>query len=122
MKKILCILTLLIAVSFGTLFATEPSPSMAKQSIRVTTRNKGGSNTISRAPVILNIEITYDENLHYLALSTDSEAEAEVYLYKDDMVVGYASEINCVFDVYEYGEYVVVIDSEYWSGEFVLDL
>ena len=122
MKSIFCILSLLMAISFGSMYAADPEPSAAKQTVRVKTSYKDKSQHISRAPLILNIEVTYDENLHYLSLSTDSEADAEVYLYKDEVLIGYAPEINCTFDVYEYGEYVIVIDSDAWAGEFVLDL
>lgn len=122
MKKILCILGLLMAISLGSVYAADPEPSTAKQTVKVKTQYKKDTSGFNRAPLVLDIEVTYDENLHYLSLYTDSDVDAEVYLYKDNVIVGYAPEINCTFDVYEYGEYVIVIDSEAWSGEFVLDL
>ena len=75
-----------------------------------------------RAPMSMNIEAYYDQVRHSIKIYYDGEADGEVFLYLNDNVVGYSSEINTTFQIEEPGIYRVDILCDSWIAEGSIQL
>lgn len=65
----------------------------------------------------MNIEAYYDQVRHSIKIYYDGEADGEVFLYLNDNIVGYSSEINTTFQIEEPGIYRIEILGESWIAE-----
>ena len=70
-----------------------------------------------RAPIRVNIEAYYNEENGTLEICYDGEATGEAFLYLNDNIVGYSSEINTTFQIEEPGIYRIEILGESWIAE-----
>ena len=75
-----------------------------------------------RAPMRINIEAYYNEVDGTLDICYDGEAVGEVFLYLDDTIVGYDSEINTSFPISSSDLYKIEIISETWVATGYIQL
>ncbi len=65
----------------------------------------------------INIKAYYNTESHSINIWYDGESDGEVFLYLNDNVVGYSSEINTTFQIEEPGIYRIEILGESWIAE-----
>ena len=70
----------------------------------------------------ITIEAYYNEENGTLEICYDGEATGETFLYVNDNIVGYSSEINTTFQIEEPGIYRIEILGESWIAEGSLQL
>lgn len=79
--------------------------------------------TVHRSPMHVYISAYYDASTNTIEISYDGEAEGEVYLYLDDMVIGYSADINTELPLPSYsGSYTIEIVSGSWTAYGYLQL
>lgn len=83
--------------------------------------NNGDSNR-HRTPMYINIKAYYNTESRSINIWYDGEAYGEVFLYLNDNVVGYSSEINTTFQIEEPGLYRIEILGESWIAEGSIQL
>lgn len=77
-------------------------------------QTKQPATTVHRAPMRINVEAYYNEADGTLEVCYDGEASGEVFLYRDNSLIGYDSEINTSFQILESGNYKIEIVAECW--------
>lgn len=65
----------------------------------------------------INIKAYYNTESRSINIWHDGESDGEVFLYLNDNVVGYSSEINTTFQIEEPGIYRIEILGESWIAE-----
>lgn len=65
----------------------------------------------------INIKAYYNTESRSINIWYDGESDGEVFLYLNDNVVGYSSEINTTFRIEEPGIYRIEILGESWIAE-----
>lgn len=117
MKK----LFLIITVTFTTVFS-----SFAEDERVPVTIHKEDCNTKKmtpdRAPMRIPVDVYYNIENRVIKVEGSETIDAEVYLYnKYEELVDYSSTINAEFQLTMPGEYTVLIQSEYWYAEAVVN-
>ncbi len=69
-----------------------------------------------RAPMRVGVEAWYDSNLGTISISYSGEANGEVNLYCDGVLVDNSSEINTTFMVADHGLYTIEILTDSWTA------
>lgn len=117
MKKILSLILVMIAFHLQSVAQESPGRSSTVR-IELETQQKNNSNhPVHRAPIRVNIEAYYNEENGTLEICYDGEATGEAFLYLNDNIVGYSSEINTTFQIEEPGIYRIEILGESWIAE-----
>lgn len=119
MKKILSLILVMMAVTLPVI-AQESSSSSSSSTRRVgleVTQTYGHPTTAHRAPMRINIEAYYNEGDDTLEICYDGEAVGEVYLYINDTIVGYDSELNTSFQISTPGLYRIEVIGETWIAQ-----
>ena len=79
--------------------------------------------SVKRAPGIIDIEVYYNENTHTIEILYDGESIGEVFIYLDDKIVGYSSDINTIISLpSENGNYKIEIITDYWIAIGYIEL
>lgn len=104
--------------------AQEPDNRSASQKVGLEFhRTTVGHPTVHRTPMHLNIEAYYNVDTHTINILYDGECNGEVYLYLNDTVINYSSEINTSFQISgEPGLYQIGIIGENWVAQGCLQL
>lgn len=122
MKKILSLILVMIAFHLQSVAQESPGRSSTVR-IELETQQKNNSNhPVHRAPIRVNIEAYYNEENGTLEICYDGEATGEAFLYLNDNIVGYSSEINCSFQISASGLYRIEIISETWIANGYIQL
>ena len=79
--------------------------------------NNNGNPDRHRTPMHINIKAYYNTESRSINIWYDGESDGEVFLYLNDNVVGYSSEINTTFRIEELGIYRIEILGESWIAE-----
>lgn len=117
MKKIISLILVMITVAFQSI-AQESSNSSSTIRIELETQQTKNSNhPVHRAPMRINIEAYYNEGDGTLEICYDGDAVGEVYLYINDTIVGYDSELNTSFQISTPGLYRIEIIGETWIAQ-----
>lgn len=122
MKKIITLFLLMIAIALPSI-AQQSSGHTSDRPISLEVRQtKAPSGRVHRAPMRINIEAYYNEADGTLEICYDGEAVGEVYLYLNDTIVGYDSEINTSFPISSSDLYKIEIISETWVATGYIQL
>lgn len=122
MKKIITLFLLMIAIALPSI-AQGSSGHTSDRPVSLEVRQTKGSTThMHRAPMRINIEAYYNEVDGTLEICYDGEAVGEVYLYLNDTIVGYDSEINTSFPISSSDLYKIEIISETWVATGYIQL
>lgn len=119
MRKIILIFTAIMAL-FPSMIAW-PAEDKPSSEVPLKYYKKGNQDKVERSIFRLDISVTYDSETHLLKVNAD-EIEAEVFLYLNDNIVGYSSEINTTFRIEEPGIYRIEILGESWIAEGSIQL
>lgn len=122
MKKILSLILVMMAVTLPVIAQESSSSSSTKRVGLEVTQTYGRPTTAHRAPMRINIEAYYNEGNGTLDICYDGEASGEVYLYINDTIVGYDSELNTSFQISTPGLYRIEIISETWIAQGYIQL
>ena len=116
MKKIISLFLLMISIALPSI-AQQSSGHTSDRPVSLEVRQtKGSGSRMHRAPIRINIEAYYNEVDGTLDICYDGEAVGEVFLYLDDTIVGYDSEINTSFPIPSSGLYKIEIITDSWTG------
>lgn len=122
MKKILSVILTVMTIVLP--IAAQESTS-GSSTVRVgleITQTQEKATTVHRAPMRINIEAFYDGGSGTLNICYDGEAVGEVYLYLNDNIIGYDSELNTLFQISTPGLYRIEIIGETWIAQGYLQL
>lgn len=78
--------------------------------------------TILHAPMRINIEAYYNNQSGVLDICYDGEAMGETFLYLNDNIIEYDSEINSSFQISTPGLYKIEIITETWIATGYIQL
>lgn len=84
--------------------------------------NPNKNTSVDRAPMYIDLEAFYDSESQTINVCYDGEIEGEVYLYLNENVVGYDSEINTSFQISSPGLYKIEVISESWIATGYIQL
>lgn len=122
MKKIISLFLLMISIALPSI-AQQSSGHTSDRPVSLEVRQtKGSGSRMHRAPMRINIEAYYNEVDGTLDICYDGEAVGEVFLYLDDTIVGYDSEINTSFPISSSDLYKIEIISETWVATGYIQL
>lgn len=114
MKQILSLILVMIAVAIPVI-AQEPSNSSSDRRVSMEVyQTKGTTTTAHRAPMRITIEAWYNTESKSINILYDGEATGEVFLYLNDALIDYSSEINTSFPIPTSGIYRIEIIGETW--------
>ena len=122
MKKILSLILVMMAVTLPVIAQESSSSSSTKRVGLEVTQTYGRPTTAHRAPMRINIEAYYNEGNGTLDICYDGAASGEVYLYINDTIVGYDSELNTSFQISTPGLYRIEIISATWIAQGYIQL
>lgn len=123
--KLRSILSLIIAILASSLpmMGQQASTNSSKRRVGLEVRQtQGKPTTVHRIPMLVNIEAYYNEEDNTLEVHYDGVEAGEVFLYLNNNLIGYDSEINSSFTIYDGGIYRLAIISENWIAEGELKL
>ena len=113
--------TLLVSILFGLLNVTAQDPAGEGDSddediiLEYVQQNEKPNR--QRAPLYLDIKVTFHRCDSQLEIISGNDLEGEVYLIKDTSVVGYSPVINTVFNLPDRsGIYMIEIIGESWRA------
>lgn len=114
MKKFLSLFFVMIAVTLP-VFAKESTSSSSTRRVGLEVRQtKEATSKVHRAPIRINIEAYYNDQSGVLDICYYGEASGEVFLYLNENVIGYDSDINTSFQISTPGLYRIEIVGETW--------
>lgn len=117
MKKFLSLILVMIAVTLP-VFAQESTSSSSTRRVGLEVRQtQETATTVHRAPMRINIEAFYNEGSGTLDICYNDEAIGEVFLYLNDNIIGYDSELNTSFQISTPGLYRIEIIGETWIAQ-----
>ena len=122
MKKILSLILVMMAVTLPVIAQESSSSSSTRRVGLEVTQTYGHPTTAHRAPMRINIDAYYNEEHGTLDICYDGEAVGEVYLYINDTIVGYDSDLNTSFQISTPGLYRIEIIGETWIAQGYLQL
>lgn len=111
-------LIFVIAGTVLSLLAQNPSVNSTKSPIdlELNRRDNDPKPAVHRVPIHLNIEAFYDSESHTIEILNNGNSEGETFLYLDDIVIDYNSEINTTFQIPKSGLYKIEIVTENWEA------
>lgn len=114
MKRILSLILVMIATTLP-MIAQESSNSSSTTRVELEVhRTNNSSHPVHRAPMFIKIDTYYNEQSGVLDICYDGEASGEIYLYLNDAIIGYDSQINTSFQISSLGQYKIEIVGDSW--------
>ncbi|MDE6416155.1 MAG: hypothetical protein K2K68_03915 [Duncaniella sp.] len=122
MKKLL-LTTLLMMVAAFQSFA-DGTGNTSSQNIRIDINSKGlRGTTIRRTPSQIDLNVYYDAETQTIEISYSGDADGEVYLYHNETLVDYDTEINTTFSLPSpTGVYRIEVTTDSWTADGYLEL
>lgn len=122
MKKILSLILVMIAVTLPVIAKESTSGSSTTRVGLEVAQTYGHTTTAHRAPMRINIEAWYNSESKSIEILYDGAANGEVFLYLNENIIGYDSELNTSFQISTPGSYKIVIVGESWTAQGYLQL
>lgn len=117
MKKLFLIITVTFTTVFSSFAEDEKVPVTIHKGDNTT-----GKITPERTPMRIPVDVYYNIENRVIKVEGIETIDAEVYLYnKYEELVDYSSTINAEFQLTMPGEYTVLIKSEYWYAEAIVN-
>ncbi|MBD5236453.1 MAG: hypothetical protein HDS62_02795 [Bacteroidales bacterium] len=121
MKRILSFILVMIAIALPSI-AKESNENSSTQHVELEFRRTQNTPTILHAPMRINIDVYYNNEKEALEICYDGEAAGEVFLYLNENIIGYDSDINTSFQISSRGLYKIEIVGETWIANGFLQL
>lgn len=121
MNKILSLILVMIAVALP-MTAQDSNGNSNSKHVELKLKHNHTTPTMVHAPMHINIDVYYYEEDGNLEVCYDGESTGEVFLYLNDTVIGYNSEINSSFQISDPGCYKIEIVGETWVATGYLQL
>lgn len=123
MNKLLSLVIVMIMAAFQAM-AQESKTNTSSQCIKLEITQLRTHNTgVHRAPTYVSIEAFYNAENNSIDISYDGEAEGEVFLYKNESIIEYDSNMNTSLQIPSApGLYRIEIISEFWLAEGYINL
>ena len=123
MKKIISLILAVIAIAV-TLNGQEPTGDNNYTPITLETGTKGNDDGSGRhrAPMHIGLEAYYNSAAQSIEIYYYGDGVGEVFLYLNDVVVGYDDSINTSFKVSAHGFYMIEVVGETWSAKGYIEL
>lgn len=121
MKRILSFILVMIAIALPSI-AKEPNENSPTQHVELEFRRSQNTPTILHAPMRINIDVYYNNENETLEICYDGEATGEVFLYLNENIIGYDSELNTSFQISTPGLYRIEIIGETWIAQGYIQL
>lgn len=117
MKKLLLLFVAILAI-WSQAFAKESDDTPPSQPVGLEFhRFNNPGNGPHRAPFSLNISVFFDSDLNLLEVLSDDDISAEVFLYLNDVLINYSSQLNTSFQITNIqGLYKIVIMGDSWEA------
>ncbi|MBD5329784.1 MAG: hypothetical protein HDS03_07895 [Bacteroides sp.] len=75
-----------------------------------------------RNPMLLPVEVTYDDEAMTIEVSCTADLEGEVSVYDShDEMEGYSPCMNSIIPLTSYGYHIIVIEGDDWIGTGVIE-
>lgn len=118
MKKLLLTIALFFSVALMS-YAEDRVPVTINQKEEPTSSE---NKKWDRAPMRIPVDVYYNTENRVIKVEGSETIDAEVYLYnKYEELVDYSSTINAEFQLTIPGEYTILIQSEYWYAEAIVN-
>lgn len=121
MHKILSLILVMIAIAVSAIAQDSNGNSKSKH-VELELQRRDKTPTMVHAPLHINIDVYYYEEDGTLEVCYEGESTGEVFLYLNDTVIGYNSEINSSFQISDPGCYKIEIVGETWVATGYLQL
>lgn len=122
MKKIIAIILLLLTLECQVLAQDKNSAPSQTVGLHFILKTPAPSN-VHRAPVNININTSYNAENNSIDISYVGEDDGEIFIYMNDDIVGYSSELNTSIQLpSSTGHYRLEIVSETWIAQGHLQL
>lgn len=122
MKKFLTLIFVMTTFALHVM-AKDSKADSSTEGIILEYSQYGETSGRHRAPMRLNnIEAWYNAERNSIDIIYDGEASGEVFLYLNDNIIGYDSEINTSFQISSPGLYKIEIIGETWIAQGYLQL
>lgn len=123
MNKLLSLVIVMIMAAFQAM-AQESKTNTSSQCIKLEITQYGTHQTgVHRAPMYVSIEAFYNAENNSIDISYDGEADGEVFLYKNESIIEYDSNMNTSLQIPSTpGLYRIEIISEFWLAEGYINL
>ena len=119
MKKLFLIITVIFTTMSSSFAEDEKVPVVINKEEQTSNNNK---NTWNRAPMRIPVDVYYNTENRVIKGEGSETIDAEVYIYnKYEELVDYSSTINAEFQLTMPGEYTILIQSESWYAEAVVN-
>lgn len=121
MKKILSLILVMMTFAFHSM-AEESNADTSSKGILLEYSQYNEPTGRHRAPMRINIEAWYNAESKSIEILYDGAANGEVFLYLNENIIGYDSELNTSFQISTPGSYKIVIVGESWTAQGYLQL
>ncbi len=107
----------------GVLLSITMTPLTAKEDVPMSIVMKGQDKkltTVKRTPMILPLEITYDDTTHIIEVNSEEDIDACVSIKTEDgATLGYSAYLNTSLNVPSdfIGLLTIIIESNEWTAE-----
>lgn len=119
MKNLFLIITVIFTTVFSSFAEDERVPVVINKEEQTSNNNK---NTWNRAPMRIPVDVYYNTENRVIKVEGSETIDAEVYIYnKYEELVDYSSTINAEFQLTMPGEYTILIQSESWYAEAIVN-
>ena len=124
MKKLLSLILAMMAFVIPSVADDQQTDGNSPTPITLDTDTKinGDGSDRHRAPIRISIEAYYNPVTQSIDIYYSGGASGEVFLYLDDTIIGYDSNINTSFPISAHGLYKIEIIGESWSAEGYIQL
>ena len=121
MKKFISIIIVMITLALPAM-AQGSKENSSSQHVELEFRRIQNTPTILHAPMRINIDVYYNNENETLEICYDGEATGEVFLYLNENIIGYDSELNTSFQISTPGLYRIEIIGETWIAQGYIQL
>lgn len=106
-------------------YASDDTPDSDSTELEIEISSKDNSNSFGpqRSPRRIDIEVFYSESLNSITIHYNGEIEGEVYIYRNNVLVDYETQINSIILLpYSQGNYKIEIITNSWIAKAYLDI
>ena len=101
MKRILSFILVMITLALPSIAKESNENSSTQQGELEVRRTNNSAHPVHRAPMRINIDVYYNNEKETLEICYDGEATGEVFLYLNENIIGYDSDITTSFQISE---------------------
>lgn len=112
----------LIFASLLTAFALNASAEGYGVFMEIDMKNSEKYLKVNRAPMRISLEVIYDKDTQCVTVNGDEDMEVEIFLYNSmGEVEDYSSSLNSNLIITTSGSHRILIESEDWIAEGIID-